>query len=222
MSLFEQLSAYEAKVFAGMPEDMKKLFRDVIAGFITSGIDAQALKVGETVPDFELPNHRGKMVRLSELLSAGPLVISFYRGGWCPYCNLEMKALQEKLPEITDLGARLIAITPELPDNAMTTALENAISFDVLSDLGNEVAKAFGLVFVLPEPLQPLYEQFGINLEAINGDPSLTLPIPATYVVETDGTVLAAYVNPDYAKRMEPAAVVDVLDERDRGGETNG
>lgn len=211
MGLNEQLADFSAKGLASMPEEVRATMQGALADLIASGLADQALGVGDTVPDFELSNQHGETVSLSDLLVDGPLVISFYRGGWCPYCNIEMKALQEKLPDIIDLGAQLIAVSPELPDNSMTTAEKNAISFDILSDLGNKVADAFGLVFTLPVPLQPLYKNFGIDLVENNGDDSLTLPIPATYVVGQDRKIIHAYVETDYTKRLEPATVVEAL-----------
>lgn len=211
MSLTEQLAEFSKQGLANIPAEVRETMQRALAELMASGIAEQALGEGDTVPDFQLPNHRGETVSLSDLLADGPLVISFYRGGWCPYCNIEMKALQEKLPEITDLGAQLVAVSPELPDNSMTTAEKNAISFDILSDLGNSVADAFGLVFTLPAALQPLYQNFGIDLVKNNGDDSLTLPIPATYVVGQDRKIMHAYVEMDYSKRLEPATVVEAL-----------
>lgn len=211
MSLTDQLTELKTKGMARVPEPVRQTMQDAMAELLRSGIAEKALKAGDTVPDFELPNHRGGTVRLSDLLASGPLVISFYRGGWCPYCNFELRALQEKLPDIVDLGARLVAVSPELPDQALTTAEKNAIRFDVLSDVGNRVAAAFGLVFTLPASLQPLYKNFGIDLVATNGDDTMTLPIPATYVVDRDRRIVHAYVDMDYTNRLEPAAVVDAL-----------
>ncbi|MEN3975581.1 peroxiredoxin-like family protein [Emcibacter sp. SYSU 3D8] len=210
MSLDEQLESIRARA-ASLPEERRAIMAAATRELIASGIADSALKVGDTVPDFELPNHRGATVKFADLVAQGPVVISFYRGGWCPYCNLEMRALQEKLPEITDLGARLVAVSPELPDTAMSTAEKNAISFDVLSDTGNKVAAAFGLVFTLTPALQDLYRSFGLDLAQFNGDDSMTLPIPATYVVDADRRVLHAFVDPDYTRRLEPDAVVGAL-----------
>jgi peroxiredoxin len=210
MALSEKLDELRAGM-ARLPDDIRETMLAAQAELISSGIAEQALGVGDTVPDFDLPNQRGETVSLTQLLSGGPVVISFYRGGWCPYCNLELRALQEKLPEITDLGARLLAVTPELPDNAMSTAEKNAVRFDILSDVGNRIASAFGLVFHLPASLRPVYEGFGLDLVKANGDDSYTLPIPATYVVDTDRKILAAHVDMDYSQRMEPEAVIAAL-----------
>lgn len=213
MSLDEQLEQLRARA-AALPEDRRRVMEAATRELAASGTAERALKAGDIVPDFELPNHKGEQVRFADLVRQGPVVINFYRGGWCPYCNLEMRALQEKLPEIVDLGARLVAVSPELPDAAMSTAEKNAISFDVLSDAGNKVAAAFGLVFTLPPALQALYKTFGLDLETSNGDDSMTLPIPATYVVGADRRIIHAYVDADYSRRMEPAEVVDALRRR--------
>ncbi|MBI1181756.1 MAG: redoxin domain-containing protein [Alphaproteobacteria bacterium] len=210
MSLDQKLQELRAQA-AALPEERRAVMEGATRDLIASGIAGQALKAGDMVPDFELPNQRGETVRFADLVAQGPVVISFYRGGWCPYCNLEMRALQEKLPQITDLGARLLAVSPQLPDNTMSTAEKNAISFDVLSDLGNRVAEAFGLVFALPPALQELYRKFGLDLAKANGDDSMTLPIPATYVVGADRRVIYAYVDPDYTRRLEPEDVIGAL-----------
>jgi peroxiredoxin len=210
MSLDEQLRQLRERA-AALPEERRRVMEDAARELAASGVAARALKVGDSVPDFALPNQRGETVQFADLVRQGPVVISFYRGGWCPYCNLEIRALQQALPEITDLGARLLAVSPELPDGAMRTAEKNAIAFDVLSDLGNRVAAAFGLVFTLPPALQALYREMGLDLEKANGDASMTLPIPATYVVGADRRVIHAHVDPDYSRRMEPADVVDAL-----------
>lgn len=211
MSLTEQLKALNEKGLAGLPEDVRAIMSQAMDEMIASGVVEQALGVGDRVSDFDLPNAKGESVRFSELLTDGPVVVSFYRGGWCPYCNLELRALQEKLPEIENLGASLLAISPEQPDNSLSTAEKNAVSFDVLSDVGNEVARQFGLVFELPMVLRPLYEKFGIDLLASNGDESFTLPVPATYIVGQDGAVLGCHVDMDYSTRMDPEAVLTAL-----------
>jgi peroxiredoxin len=210
MNLDEQLAQLRARA-ASLPEERRAIMEAATRDLIASGIADRALKTGDTVPDFELPNHRGETQSFADLVKNGPVVISFYRGGWCPYCNLELRGLQERLPEIVDLGARLVAISPELPDVAMSTAEKNAISFDVLSDVGNRVAAAFGLVFTLPPALQALYKTFGLELAKSNGDDSMTLPIPATYVIGIDRNVIHAYVDADYSRRLEPAEVVNAL-----------
>ena len=212
MSLTQELADFAASNGVdNMPKEVQDAFQVGMQEMLAKGINENALNVGDTVPDFEMPNQLGDPVKLSDLLADGPLVISFYRGAWCPYCNIELNGLQRRLPEITDLGAKLVAISPELPDNSLSLVEKNELSFDVLSDQGNKVADAFGLVFTLAEALQPLYKQFGIDLEAVNGDASMTLPTPATYVVDTDRKIIGAYVDVDYSTRMDPDDIVAAL-----------
>lgn len=151
-----------------------------------------------------MPNVRGENVFLYHFLNNGPVVLSFYRGGWWPFCNLELRALQRTLLEIKELGGQLIAVSPHLPDNSLSTAEKLAIEFEVLSDVGNQVAREFGFVFSLPEILRPVYKNFGIALEAANGDSSFELPVPATYVMNQEGVIQLDFVDVDYTKRAEP------------------
>ena len=180
---------------------------------ISSGDAPKELQVGDQLASFELPNQLGQTISLDELQGDSNIVISFYRGGWCPYCNIELCVLQQALPEFKSHGARLIAISPQLPDESMSTAEKNELSFPVLSDAGNKVAKEFGLVFTLSEQLRPLYESFNIDLPATNGDKSFELPIPATFIIDSDGVVKGAFVNADYKQRMDLSDIINVLKE---------
>ncbi len=139
------------------------------------------------------------------------MVISFYRGAWCPYCNLELKALDDAIERIRSSGAELVAISPNTQEKSAQFASENPFKFDLLCDVGNEVARRFGLVFELAEELRPIYKQFGIDIPAHNGDERYEIPIPATYIVHTDGSIVHAFVDADYTKRMEPDEIVAIL-----------
>ncbi len=211
MSLSEAIAELQEQAREKMPEEVLNTLVQSVRDLKATDLEAGALREGAEMPRFSLSNAKGESVSSDDLLKDGPVVISFYRGGWCPYCNLELKALQDSLPEITDLGASLVAISPELPDNSLTTAEKNELGFEVLSDSGNGVARRFGLVFTLAETLRPLYENFGIDLPGGNGDDSYELPIPATYVVGQDGIVKKAFVDADYTRRLEPADVVAAL-----------
>ncbi|MGD1809614.1 peroxiredoxin-like family protein [Dapis sp. BLCC M126] len=211
MNLTENLQQLQTEIEAKLPEDAKAKMQKFVVDLADSGIVNNSLKVGQKVPEFSLQNAVGKTVDLKSLLAENPVVISFYRGGWCPYCNMELRGLQKYLPQITELGAKLIAISPETPDNSLSTTEKNELTFEVLSDVGNQIAKQFGLVFQLPEELRPIYQSFGIDLPAYNGDESFELPIPGTYVVAKDGTVTHAFVDPDYTKRLDPEEIINVL-----------
>ena len=212
-TLKESLSQFQAEFVQTLPESVQVTMSKATQDLIESGIVNRILLPGEKIPTIALPNATGNIVNVNQQLASGPLVLSFYRGGWCPYCNLELKALQAKLPEIQALGAQLIAISPETLDNSLSTTEKNALEFEVLSDRGNQIARTFGLVFTLPETLRPLYTSFGIDLAAYNGDETFELPLPAIYIVATDGTVKLAFADPDYTKRLEPAEIIQTLKE---------
>ena len=208
MTLAEQLENQLTQVRAKISGDTQDIMEQATTDLINSGITEQTLQVGDTVPPISLPNALGKTVNIQDLLTEGALVISFYRGQWCPYCNLELRALQQALPEFKALGASLVAISPQTPDNSLSTTEKNELSFEVLSDVGNQVARQLGLVFQIPEQLRPIYQNFGIDLPEHNGDETFELPIAATYVINRDGKVVYAFVNPDYTQRAEPADIL--------------
>lgn len=209
-TLQESLKETHAQITANMPEKAA-IFDSTTDELVDSGIANSALKVGQKAPEFSLPNQVGESVVLSELLKEGPVVISFYRGSWCPYCNLELRALQHLVPKFNELGANLLAISPQMPDESMSTSEKNELTFSVLSDMGNKVARDFGLVFTLTPDLYEMYSSFGNDLETINGDESHELPIPGTFVIATDGTIAAAHANADYKIRMEPQEILETL-----------
>ncbi len=213
MSLQEQIHELQKGFLDTAPEQVVNTMQAATQRLAATGIVESSLKAGDKMPAFSLPNALNEPVSSADLLEKGPLVINFYRGAWCPYCNLELKAFQDILPEISNLGAQLVAISPNLPDQSLSSVEKYALAFEVLTDTGNELSRSFGLVFTLDESLRPLYQQFGIDLEAANGDSSFELPIPATYVVDTDGTIALAFVDADYSKRLEPDEVVAGLRE---------
>jgi len=181
------------------------------AELIESGQAQRARKAGDTAPEFTLKDPVGQDVSSRDLLAQGPLVVSFYRGVWCPYCNLELQALQAALPEITARGASLVAISPQTAPNSRKSQRENKLDFPILSDVKSEVAAAFGIRFALPQELVGLYRSFKNDLPTFNDDPSWVLPMPARYVIGTDGVIAYAEVNPDYTQRPDPSELLPVL-----------
>ena len=211
MSLQENIAEYLVGFRQKAPENVQELMKVATQNVADSGIVDKAPKKSDVLPAFSLPNQNGKTVNLADLLVKGPVVVTFYRGGWCPYCNLELKAYQDQLANIKANNATLVAITPELPDESLSTTEKNALEFEVLSDVNAEYAKSLGLVFSLAEELRPIYLSFGIDVEKHNGEGQFDLPLAATFVVAQDGTVASAFVDADYIKRQEPSDVVATL-----------
>lgn len=210
-SLSKQTQKQMQDFISSLPDNDQETVGSAFEKLMQSDTGANAPTEGDKVPDFNLPNVRGGSLQLSEQLKDGPIVLSFYRGGWCPFCNLEFKALIDIMPQIEQHGATLIGVSPELPDTSLTTIEQHKLPFEVLSDVGNKVAKSYGLIMTVYEELHPLYKQWGIDVPAANGDSSYQLPIPATYIIKQDGTVHACYVNKDYTTRMEPEAILSAL-----------
>lgn len=205
MNLSAELQALTENVRQQAPAAVFTAMEKANVKLANSGLTDRALKPGDRIPDFALPDVSGRIVTSAELLRrSGLLLLSFYRGDWCPYCNLELKALAARQTDIVAAGATLVAISPQTPDASLTTSEKHRLQFPVLSDAGNKVARKFGLVFRIDESLMPIYQAFGIDLMAHNGDDSFELPVPATYLVDRDGGVLEAFVNTDYRARLEP------------------
>ena len=171
----------------------------------------RALGEGETAPDFELPGVDGAPVRLSSLLERGPVVLTFYRGAWCPYCNTQLRDYQERLGEIEARGATLVAVSPQTPDSSLTAKEKGDLSFPVLSDVGGATSREYGLLFQVDEATRERYRAVGVDLERYNDTDAWELPVPATYVIGRDGTVQAAFVEADYTQRASVRQILDAL-----------
>ena len=193
------------------PRDLQALYSDGIQAVVDAGVVDGAKKMGDQAPGFTLRNQTGEEVSLSDLLERGPVVLLWYRGGWCPYCNLTLRAYQERLDTIDALGATLVALTPELPDKSQATAEKEALRFEVLSDVGNNVAREYGVVFQLTEGVQANYEE-NFGLSSFNGEASGELPLAATYVIDSRGTIRWAFLDADYRNRAEPTDVIAALE----------
>ncbi|MBF6596562.1 MAG: AhpC/TSA family protein [Thermaceae bacterium] len=214
MSLQEQLAALQARGRAAMPSEIIVSMQRDLETLARSGLAQQSIQVGEQAPDFTLPDALGQPVTLSARLVQGPVVVAFYRGEWCPYCNLQLRAYQRMLPQLQELGASLVAISPQTPDHTLSLVEQQQLAFPVLSDRGNTVARRCRLIFSVPDVTRLIYQQqFGIDLPAFNGDDSWELPIPGTFLLDQQAKVRLAFVDVDYTHRLEPSALLEGLRE---------
>jgi len=212
MSMQHDLDAFRAQFERTAPEGRAALYEAKIAEMSRVFPRDKIRAVGSLAPSFTLPDAQGRPVSLSAALREGPVVVTFYRGGWCPYCNIQLRAYQDALPQIRTRDARLFAISPQLPDASLTTAEKNNLEFDVLSDAGNAVARAFGLVYALPQELRDALSANGKALPGINGDDSWELPLTGTFVIGRDGHIALAWVDTDYRRRLAPEQILAALD----------
>ncbi|MCC7048717.1 MAG: AhpC/TSA family protein [Alphaproteobacteria bacterium] len=212
MSLREALENLARSARLHQPEEVQRVIDRALADLSRSGIATSCLQAGETAPDFELEAADGGRVSLESALRDGPVILTFYRGGWCPYCNLALRALNQMLPALRALGARLLAISPQRAAAMREIAAKHGLRFPLLSDPANRVGRLFGLTFRLPDDLIVFYREAGLDLAAANGAAEWELPLPATYVVARDGTVAQAFIDIDYAKRAEPADIVAAVE----------
>lgn len=173
---------------------------------ITNASQAKGLEIGALAPDFTLPNALGKNISLSQLLKSSIVILKFYRGEWCPICNLDLQEIQKYLPQIEALGATVLAISPQKPDDALTAIEKNNLSFEVLSDVNQEVIEVFKLQF---DPGDDYHKRRDLTL--LNGNGSKSLPVPATFIINSNQIIEAAHVEANYTERMEPSEIIEVL-----------
>ena len=206
----DELAAHTANIIKRVgAEQAEILFRGQIgeAGLVAG----KALRRRQVSPRFALPSATWAIVSLGERLAYGPVIVTFYRGGWCPYCNIALRALQSWLPEIKSLGGSLIAISPEVPNQSLSTTEKLALEFDVLSDADNSVARLFGLVYRISDAARERLQAFGRDLVVHNGTDGWELPITATYVINREGLIVFDHVKADYRERLDPAAIVSAV-----------
>ncbi|HEY4183230.1 MAG TPA: peroxiredoxin-like family protein [Kofleriaceae bacterium] len=210
-TLNDQISVFTENMAKAVPPEVSVTLGAELKKLAASQISKRALQVGATAPDFTLPDPRGTNVTLSNLLARGPVVVTFYRGGWCPFCDLQLRAYQNVLADIHAFGAELVAVSPQTPDNSLSSAETKQLTFPVVSDSGNHVARQYGLVYKLSDALQRLQTGFGNPIPKFNGDDSWELPMPGTFVLDRHGKVVVAHVDPNYMLRLEPATILGAL-----------
>jgi peroxiredoxin len=221
MTLQEKIDEVLKNFLANTPREQTEPLFAAIEELLANNVGEDAPAVGDTAADFTLDTIDGGSVTLSKQLAAGPVVLSFFRGGWCPFCDLEFQAMSRAIPQLTEKDITFIAISPEKVDNALSESLptiarvkeKNGIrSVSVCSDVNNSVANDYKLVFKLGEGVKKTYMDFGFDLSIINNDLSWTLPIPATFVIDTDRVVRWSYVNADYTKRLDTIDILDAIE----------
>ena|ERR1700758_1202323 len=213
-SLREILAERRELIAKYVPAEMLAVHKGVVGELRAIGLAAKSLAVGVKAPSFVLPDHNGREVSSAELLGKGRLVVCFFRGRWDPFCCGQMEAISRTLPQIEPAGASFVAISPQTVKQSFFMADQHGLRFRLLSDAGNHVARQFGLVYRVPEEQQAIYRRAFVNLPFVNGDESWELPIPATYVLDRDGTVLYASANEDYTERPEPLEILEALRRR--------
>jgi peroxiredoxin len=212
MKLQTEFDTFRAGWEARVGEQIAQLIAGDIDNLRATGILDHAAKAGDLFPaKTNLRDAHNEPFDLSALIASKPVIMTFYRGGWCPYCNLELRAYQQLLAAIHAEGAELVAVSPELPDHSLTTAEKNDLSFTVLSDVGGQLASALGIRFTLSDAVKPFYEKAGHALPERNGDGGWSLPMPATFVIERGGRIAEAFVEPDYRKRLDPQDALAAL-----------
>jgi peroxiredoxin len=211
MTLKNPLADIMAAIRAATPAWFGKVNDRLVQGLIDAGAADGALREGDHIPEFLLPNAEGQLVSSAQLLANGPLVLSFYRGVWCPYCSEELNGLADATQRLKAAGATVAAITAEVGGMALKTKKERKLQFEILCDVDNGVAMEFGLMFRIPEDIQASYMKFNVNMPKIYGNDGWMIPIPATYVVGRDGVIVYAYVNPDYRDRCDPESLVEIV-----------
>ncbi len=197
---------------AGSKEEKQKIMQDAIDSLKASGMVEKLPKVGDTFPAFELTDAAGKKVKSTQLIGKSKAIVTFYRGGWCPFCVAQLRGFQKELPAIVKKGAVVIAISPEKPENTTGTKTKNELGFNVLSDAEYAFEKKIGVAYELPENLRSVYKEFGLDLPALNGGTSWMLPVAATYVVDKKGKIVYAFVDADYKVRAPMPDVLAALD----------
>ncbi|KAI5456885.1 thioredoxin-like protein [Mariannaea sp. PMI_226] len=208
-SLASQLSEVAENISQVAPASAVSAFNKSIDDLQASFDAGSAIKVGDSLPEFSLPNALNQEVTGASLLAKGPVLITFYRGEWCPYCNLALHALQKNVDAFQAKGVTLVAISPELPNQSLSTTEKMSLKFEVLSDVGNKFAKQLGILWEQPESLRPAFDAFSLDLKARNGDDSFGVPIPTTILVDKEGTVRNVHIDPDYRQRLEPTTALE-------------
>ena len=212
LTIREQSEQLKAAAAEHLPAEVLDIFNRSIEDFLDQGIPVDSIKVGDVLKPFALDDATGSPVSLDQIVESGPAVVVFYRGGWCPYCNLALRTYQQELlPQLEAFGARLVAISPQPPDESLSTIEKAALEFTVLSDPGSRLAERLGIAFEQADDVLAAQRKLGLDLTKVNAEGSVRLPRPTVLVVDQDRTVRFVDVQPDYTARTEVADIIAAL-----------
>lgn len=206
-----ELYKFQREFWAKLPSAKVEIMRAATQSLAKDFQSRRSLRIDDEAPDFVLPNSRGQQISLSEQLKQGAVILSFYFGSWCPYCNLELRAYQSLLFKIRALGASIWAVSPQTIQASQSTVLKNCLSFDILSDQGCQIACAYGIDFKLTDSLKVLYTELGHALPDFNGTDDWQLPVPATFIIDRHRHIALAHIDVDYSHRYEPDDAIAIL-----------
>lgn len=209
--LANQIEQFNNELATQVPQEVLEAFGKSIEDLKTKNIEEKSIKLNEIMPSFSLLNAKNEIIHSEEILKSGKMIIAFYRGSWCPYCNLTLKALQDNLSKINVKKASLVAISPQSPDNSLTIIEKHNLSFEVLTDINNTFAKQLGIVFELQDFILPYYNELGINLTKFNKNNDNSLPIPAVFVVNEDGKIIYKFADANYMNRVDIDELLETL-----------
>ncbi len=209
----QELAATAQHLATALPPAASQVIDGGIAQVAAAGLTRHALATGQVAPNFTLPDANGQPQTLAALLAQGPVVLTFYRGNWCPYCNVQLRAYQQALPELALRGATLVAVSPQTPERSSLTASEKELNFPVLSDVGNVVARQYGLAYGVGPEVANTLRSVGIDLAAYNGTEADELPLTATFVINTNGVIGRSWVEANFKQRVDPADIVRALEQ---------
>ncbi|MEZ0181527.1 peroxiredoxin-like family protein [Flavobacterium oncorhynchi] len=209
--LNNQIEILNAELSKQVPQEILIAFQKSIEDLKSQNLEFNSLKIGDKIPEFCLPNANNELITSASILNSGKMVIAFYRGAWCPYCNLELKALQENLSKIKEKETTLIAISPQSPDNSVSLVEKHNLQFEVLTDLNNTYAKQFGITFQLQDFVLPVYEAIGIKLADFNKDEENTLPVPAVFLINEKREIIYKFCDVNYRNRIDIEELINLL-----------
>jgi len=206
-----QIEQLNHELSSQLPQDILNAFGSSVEDLKTKNIEHNSIQVGQKMPEFLLPNAYGEKIHSTQILKKGKMILAFYRGSWCPYCNLELKFLQDNLSRIKEKNAVLVAISPQNPDHSLTMVEKNNLEFEVLTDHNNDFAKKLGIVFQLQDFVLPYYQNLGIDLSLFNNNKENTLPVPAVFVVDENSKIIYKFLDVNYMNRIDIEELIQVL-----------